>query len=59
MDEADAANDHVEREREALLAQRKPAGPVANGRCWYCHCQVSRGLRWCDSNCRDDWEGEQ
>lgn len=58
-DLADKANDHIERERQNMLAQRKPSAPVASGVCLYCQCQVPRGLRWCDSNCRDDWEKEQ
>lgn len=59
MDEADAANEHIERERAGLLARRKPSAPVASGVCLFCQCQVPRGMRWCDSNCRDDWAKEQ
>ena len=59
MDEADAANEHIERERNALLAHRKPSGPVATGRCLNCGAVLARGLRWCDSACRDDWEKDQ
>jgi hypothetical protein len=64
MDEADMAQAHMEREASGFLAQRKPepvgTGPqFANGRCWCCQAIVARGLRWCDSICRDDWEKTQ
>ena len=59
MDEVDAANEHIEHERQGLLAQRKPEAPAAQGGCLYCHCQLPRGQRWCDSACRDDYEKEQ
>ncbi len=56
MDEVDAANEHVERERAALLARRKPAGPVACGACHFCGAEVHGEARWCDVECRDAWE---
>lgn len=55
-DLADRANDHIEREQQGLLAQRKPAAPTANGQCLNCHSQLPRGMRWCDTSCRDDYE---
>ena len=59
MDEADRAQDHMEREQRGLLAQRKPSGPVANGRCHYCNAVCARGLRFCDALCAQDYETEQ
>lgn len=31
----------------------------ATGRCLFCHEFVEDGRRWCDSDCRDDWEAER
>lgn len=31
----------------------------ATGCCLYCHAELSGEKRWCDSDCRDDWEFEQ
>lgn len=58
MDEADQAQDHMEREQAGMLARRKPSGPIATGRCLCCDTLLARGMRWCDSACRDDWEKE-
>jgi hypothetical protein len=58
-DIADKAGDHIERESVGLLAQRKPAGPTACGACHYCGEDVRGEARWCDSDCRDDWEKDQ
>lgn len=70
----DDANDHVEKELTRTLSMRKPEGPVATGLCLFCEHQLvddetlaraeTDGLpdntkRWCDSDCRDDWEREQ
>lgn len=58
-DIADNAQDHIERETAGLLAARKPAGPKADGRCHNCNSLVPPGLRWCDADCREDWERDQ
>lgn len=31
----------------------------ATGRCLFCNKRVRKGLRWCDADCRDDWELRQ
>lgn len=60
MDEADKAQDHMEREAGFVLAaSRKPAGPLARGFCNWCNCVVTRGLTFCDSSCRDDYDTDQ
>lgn len=41
---------------------RKPEGPAATGRCLYCGAKLPRRkqpMRWCDADCRDDWQDEQ
>lgn len=50
--------------REALdteLARkvRKPVGPAATGLCLSCDAPLPDGRRWCDADCRDDWQAEQ
>lgn len=42
--------------REAQLSQRKPVGPVATGFCLNCDEPLAAGHRWCDADCRDDYE---
>jgi hypothetical protein len=57
MDEADRANQEIERSQAEAQRQRKPEGPRYTGRCANCDAVVTPGLRWCDAICRDDWEG--
>lgn len=58
-DIADKAAEHIERESAGLLAQRRPIGPVANGFCHWCEATVAAALRWCDADCRNDYERDQ
>lgn len=57
-DGTDAPAEHAEFFRQRALLARKPAGPVATGKCLYCDAVLPPGLRWCDSACRDDWAKE-
>ena len=41
---------------DAALSQRKPEGPTPCGFCYNCNAQVASDQRWCDRDCRDDWE---
>jgi len=56
MDEADLAQQMIERE-EALMrrARRLPALPYS-GQCYWCGEDVAAPRRWCDAECRDHWE---
>jgi len=59
---ADIIDDAHEREeelRQKALEARKPVGPPACGYCYNCGEQLAQGLRWCDADCRDDWEKYQ
>lgn len=58
-DVIDMANDRAERDLELALKSKRPAGPDATGRCLWCNAPVPRGVRWCDADCRDDWEHEK
>ena len=40
------------------LSTRKPAGPVATGRCLYCNAELPDTRRWCDKWCQEDWSLE-
>lgn len=56
-DDADRADQEVERNLKEALRLRRPAGPAANGYCHYCDEPVPDGMRWCDTDCRDAWDG--
>ncbi|QIK36859.1 hypothetical protein GWK36_01315 [Caldichromatium japonicum] len=40
----------------AIQGAKKPSGPCPTGFCLNCGEPLKDGLRWCDANCRDDWE---
>lgn len=52
----DTANDYAEVLTEAARQYRKPEGPKATGFCLNCEEVVAEGKRWCDAQCRDDYE---
>lgn len=56
MDEADLSEERSARELAALLRQRRRQAPAACGHCLWCDAPLSAGQRWCDTDCRDDWE---
>ena len=67
MDQFDRATVIEERDRADAQARRKPEGPKATGACLFCREPLAdhdlppeqRALRWCDPDCRDDWQREQ
>lgn len=58
-DFADLGAVREEMDRALALQQRAPEGPAATGACLSCGEQVGHGLRWCDADCRDDWQADQ
>jgi hypothetical protein len=47
----------IQQERlEPLTRRRAPDAPNATGFCLFCGEPLAAGLRWCDTDCRDDWE---
>jgi hypothetical protein len=55
-DLGDQASEIEQRDREIALQQcRKPDGPAALGYCLACG-ELLAGRRWCDADCRDDYE---
>lgn len=58
-DLADLADERIELDLAFALAERRPSGPPAVGWCWNCGEPLHNGARWCDAECRDDWEADQ
>ena len=61
-DQFDRASDLEELDRQsAMNLQQKQAKPAAEagGHCLYCYEPLAAGYRWCNAECRDDWDEEQ
>jgi len=59
-DTADIADIQNTKALEAdIKYRRRPDGPKATGKCLYCNCALTPGVRWCDKGCQEDWETEQ
>ncbi|WP_396190086.1 DUF2116 family Zn-ribbon domain-containing protein [Flavobacterium sp.] len=61
---ADAIDKACEREQMdrdlAIASARKNNGTAkATGHCLSCNAALDQGKRWCDTECREDWELEQ
>ena len=57
MDDTDRADQEIERDLAEALRLRRPAGPVATGRCVYCDENLGDDYRrWCGIECREAWE---
>lgn len=55
----DEANERAELRLRKQLEVRKPAGPEPTGYCLNCDQPFDPEddqRRWCDADCRDDWE---
>lgn len=55
----DDASMREEQFLKVALSTRKPAGPVATGRCLYCNAELPDTRRFCDGWCAEDWQLEQ
>ena len=55
-DEADFAARQEELALNISRSIRKPVGPEATGFCLHCGEDLSEGKRWCDTDCRDQWQ---
>ena len=56
-DELDAIQDRMEQEEELRRKYTpKPIPIKATGRCLYCNAQLEDDRRWCDADCRTDYE---
>lgn len=61
MDDADRAADRMALAHDVALANARAAlsagaGIPPCGQCHNCGASVPDGHRWCDADCRDDWE---
>lgn len=56
MDDADRAQIEIERWQEMIRRPRLPRAPEPTGECLWCGEAVQPGRRWCDADCRDEWE---
>ena len=57
MDDADRVDERSEFDHLANLEKsHKPEAPKACGFCLFCEAPLHNESRWCDSDCRDDWE---
>lgn len=56
-DEVDITTDREELNiANAIRAARQSKGPGAFGKCHWCSEPLAGSARWCDENCRDDWQ---
>lgn len=58
-DFADLGAAREQLDTELALQIRKPEGPQATGYCLSCGAVLCADLRWCDADCRDDWQLDQ
>lgn len=58
-DFADLGAAREEMDRALALKMRALEGPAATGYCLACGVALDGGRRWCDADCRDDWQREQ
>ena len=59
-DEVDRIHEREEQEAPArFAASRKTEAPKTFGACLYCNAALADTLRFCDKDCRDDYEHEQ
>ena len=61
-DQFDLASTYEELDRQSALNRlesTKLHSPESTGHCLYCGEELSDGRRWCNADCRDEWEKEQ
>lgn len=59
MDDSDKATEFETLRRAIALNTRKEEGPAPTGYCLNCGETIVPGHRWCDVDCRADWEARQ
>ena len=55
----DQANEVAEIHLKAALSQRMLEGPRAKGQCHNCGYPLLEPYRWCNDDCKEDWEKRQ
>lgn len=53
------AAEREQRDRELSLKQRMQEGPKPAGKCLHCDAPLAGSMRWCDADCRDEWQRRQ
>lgn len=57
MDESDMATEKEMRDNAILIELARNSPPLpSTGSCYNCADPVADGLRFCDTDCRDDWQ---
>jgi hypothetical protein len=58
MDVIDQANERADQflSHSLATAAKQPQLPPASGKCFNCDEDVAAGERFCDCDCRDDWQ---
>lgn len=63
MDDIDRAQQREQMDREAAIAAAANASSVpplpACGECYNCQSSVPEGVRFCDADCRTDWDSRK
>lgn len=57
VDDAQVITEHLLKVA-AYQSRRDEPNIAANGFCHYCFEPIALPRRWCDANCRDEWERE-
>jgi hypothetical protein len=55
----DQASAREQQFTEYAMIVRRPEGPPATGQCLNCGEVLCGTERWCDADCRRDWEARQ
>lgn len=55
-DPNDQASDLSDEYLKEALENKREEGPPPIGRCYNCDSPISPRMRWCDEDCRCDWE---
>lgn len=57
----DRASEREQLERDLAISSARKQGTAVNstGHCLWCNAELATGRRWCDAECREDWELEQ
>jgi len=60
-DAIDKACDREQLDRDLAIARARnsQSAAKATGRCLSCNAALEQGKRWCDAECREDWELDQ
>lgn len=48
--------EQIDRDRAIDAARTSQPAAKATGRCLWCNTELEHGQRWCDYECREDWE---